>query len=198
MPVTELLDELRLTFLGKGCDVDRHLQPGLAREDVRERTRSLDLTLPDDLVSMYEWRNGQGEDAEMSLDAFVFRDQRFVDLDGALREYPLIQEYYAPEPDSIPDGFELRESFPFAAFMGSSYVVLCGEHVLASPDPHPVVNVYQGLYLSFHSLEAMLRTCIEWVRHPRWEPASTVPEDVELAITERYNPGISRHRIYEP
>jgi hypothetical protein len=56
MPVTELLEQLRLAFLERGCEVDRHLEPGLSRAEILERTRPLGLALPDDLVEMYEWR----------------------------------------------------------------------------------------------------------------------------------------------
>jgi hypothetical protein len=189
VPVTELLEELRATFIERGCQVDRHLKPGISRDELLERTRPLGLTLPDDLVEMYAWRNGQGDDAEMSGDAFLFRDNTFVDVEGSLREYPLIQEYYVPEPDVIPYGFELTEVFPFAAHMGSSYVVVCGRHTLASPDPNPVVGVYQGVDMYFHSLEAMLVTCIEWVRHPAWDDTSHLPDDVEREIWQRHNPG---------
>jgi hypothetical protein len=190
VPITGLLEELRLAFLERGCDVDRHLKPGLSREEILERTQSLGLRVPDDLIEMYEWRNGQAEDAEMSPDALMFRDNKFVDLDDALREYPLIQEYYEPEPDSIPLGFELREVFPFAAYMSASYVVVCGSHTLPSPYPNPVVSVFEGIDVFFLSLETMLRTCVEWTRHPSWERPSGLPEEIESEIWHRLNPGI--------
>lgn len=190
MTITELLDELRIAYLERGYAVDRHLQPGLPRDAFLRRTHSLGLALPDDLVELYAWRNGQDSDAEMSLDAMAFRDQKFVDVDGALHEYPLIQEHYTPQEDMIPYGFELAETFPFATFMGSSYVIVCGSHDLASPHPHPIVSVFQGLDLFFHSLETMLRTCLDWVRHPGWGPASTLPTEIEREIWQRHNPGI--------
>lgn len=189
MAVTELLDELRDAYLNRGLEVDRHLEPALSRAEIVERTRPLGLTLPDDLIEMYEWRGGQGEDAEMSPDAFRFRDQTFASPEIALREYPLIQEFYAPEPDMIPYGFELAEGFPFAAHMGASHVVVCGEHSLPSPDPHPVVHIHHDVTLFFHSLETMLLTCIEWVRHPRWTDPYGLPDDIEHEIWRRHNPG---------
>src|SRR5687767_6825379 len=60
MAMTELLEELRGAFLGRGCDVDRHLQPGLPRAEILASTRPLDLELPEVVVELYEWRNGQG------------------------------------------------------------------------------------------------------------------------------------------
>jgi len=190
MAITELLDELRLAHLERGSAVDRHLQPGLPRDELRRRTRSLGLTLPDDVVELYAWRNGQDADAEMSVDALVFRDQKFVDVAGALREYLLIQGHHAPEEDTIPYGFELAEAFPFATHLGSSYVIVCGPHELAGPHPHPIVSVFQGVDLYFHSLETMLRTCLDWVRHPSWEAASTLPDEVEREVWQRHNPGV--------
>jgi hypothetical protein len=189
MTITALLDELRVSHLERGCAVDRHLQPGLSRDELLRRTRSLGFALPEDVVELYAWRNGQGADAEMSVDALVFRDQKFVDVAGALREYPLIQEHYAPKEDLIPYGFDLAEAFPFATFMGSAYVIVCGPHELASPDRHPIVSVFQGVDLFFHSLETMLRTCLDWVRHPDWGAASTLPDEVEQRIWQQHNPG---------
>ena len=127
----------------------------------------------------------------MSTDAMLFRDNRFVDLDGVLRAYPLIQECYAPEPGSIPYGFELEEVFPFATFMGASYVVVCGDHTLPSPYPNPVVSIFQGVDLFFLSLETMLRTCLEWVSHPGWEAVDAFAwEAIESEIWRRLNPGV--------
>lgn len=97
----------------------------------------------------------------MSVDALRFRDNNFVEVSRSLREYAAIQQYVDAGFDF---GFDLRDASPFAAFMGASYAVICGEHRLASPDAHPVVSFYQGVDLFFHSLEAMLATCIEWVR----------------------------------
>ena len=194
MPITELLDELRVEFVRHGRNVDRHLEPGLSRDELVERVRSLEMTLPDDLIEMYAWRNGQGADAEMSPDAFAFRDNAFVDVDGVLREYPLIQEYHAPEPDAVPYGFDLEKVFPFAAFMGSSLVVVCGPHTLASPHPNPVASVHQGVDLFFHSLESMLRTCLEWIRHPGWTTSSLLPDQAEREIWFRHNPGVFEDR----
>jgi hypothetical protein len=191
MPVTELLEELRVAFGERGRDVDRHLQPGMSREEILEPAAPLGLTLPDDLIEMYEWRNGQDEDADMSEDALVFRDNGFIDLERALGEYATIQEHYSSGPDTIRYGFELRAAFPFAEFMGSWHAVVCGKHSLEIPDAHPVINVFHDLELFFYSVDAMLRTCIEWVRHPDWDRETAgLPEDVELEIWRKHNPGI--------
>ena len=80
MPVTELLDELRLAFIERGVDVDSHLKPGLSREEILARTAPLGLEPPDDLVELYAWRNGQDEEADMSPHALGFRDNKFVDI----------------------------------------------------------------------------------------------------------------------
>lgn len=192
MPVTALLDELRLAFLERRCKVDRFLQPGLARDEIRDKIRPLGFTPSETLVELYAWRNGQSTDADVAAGALRFRDDVFIDLDSALREYAVIQEYFSPEPDALPIGFDLRQAFPFAAFMGSWHVVVCGRHSLASAFPDPVVNVFQGITPFFHSIETMLRTCVDWVRHPAWtvESGLGLSEDVELEIWRRHNPGI--------
>lgn len=127
----------------------------------------------------------------MSPNAFRFRDQTFLDVSGSLREYALIQEYWADRSDGVRFGFEFRDVFPFAAFMGGRYAVVCGNHSLPSPAQHPVVDVSHGsIGLFFHSLHTMVATCIEWVRHPSWSNETELPADVELEIWLRHNPGV--------
>lgn len=74
--------------------------------------------------------------------------------------------------------------------MSSSFVVVCGRHTLSSPHPSPVVSIYQGIDMFFLSLETMLRTCIEWTRHPSWEKAVGLPHEIESEVWHRLNPGI--------
>jgi hypothetical protein len=42
----------------------------------------------------------------------------------------------------------------------------------------------------FHSIESMLRTCIDWVSSPYRENHGVLPEDFEMAVWKRHNPGI--------
>lgn len=194
-PITPLLEELRGAFRSRGCDVDRFLRPGLAREAVLERTRVLGLSVPDDIVDLYGWRDGQSDDAEFEIDSFRFRDNTFISLERAIVEHRQIQEKIYGGFDSeeyVPLGFDLEKSFPFAAYAGSWHVIVCGPHALASSSPHPIVNVYHGIVVFFHSVESMLRTCIDWVRDRRWSRESDLglADDVEKEIWRRHNPGL--------
>lgn len=186
--IRELLEELRTAFISRGVDVDSTLKAGLTREEVLEKTASLDFPLPEELIELYTWRNGTEDDSHL----FRFRDNPFISLERALVEQKELAGCYGDASTFEADGFRLDRSFPFAAFEGSWYMLVCASHRLKSPEKHPVVNVFEGIDLYFHSLESMLRTCIDWVRDPHWTEGSGLGlhEDVETAIWNRHNPGI--------
>jgi len=186
----QLLDTLRAAFLAKSCPVDDYLQPGLTAEQIISKTRHLGLTLPDELIQLYTWRNGQSDEAEDATDAFVFRDNIFINLDRAIAEYADVLEYNSDGNSLEDDGVLLKNCFPFAAFQGSWYLVVCGPHRLKTQSRHPVIGVYEGINLYFHSIDTMVKTCTEWVNHKSWAPASSLDYNLELGIWKKHNPGI--------
>lgn len=188
--ILKLLDELRSAFISRGCDVDRYLQPGLSREEIVAQTSQLAFTLPEDLIDLYTWRNGQSSDAEWESEAFRFRDNSFISLERALVEYEEFRQFYGPINSIEEDGFDLDLSFPFATLDGAWYVLVCGPHKLKSPHPHPVISIFEGIELSYHSLESMLNACIAWVSDPHWTKDSGLDPELEINIWKRHNPGI--------
>lgn len=200
--IPSLLEELRAAFRKKGCDVDRYLRPGLSREAVHERTSVLGLTVPDEIVELFEWHDGQSDDAEFEPDSFRFRDNMFISVERAIADHGQIQEIYGglDSEEQVPLGFDLEKSFPFATYAGSWHVIVCGPHTLATPSPHPIVHVSQGIVVFFHSFESMLRTCIDWVRDPRWTRESDLglADDVETEIWRRHNPGLPVDAYAQP
>jgi hypothetical protein len=186
----QLLDTLRAAYLAKNCPVDDYLQPGLTPEQIVSKTRQLGLTLPADLVQLYTWRNGQTDEAEDASDAFVFRDNIFINLERAIAEYAEVLEYNSDSNTLEDDGVLLKNCFPFAAFQGSWYLVVCGPHRLKTQSRHPVICVYEGMDLFFHSIDSMVKTCTEWVNHPSWAPASSLDYNLELGIWKKHNPGV--------
>jgi hypothetical protein len=192
-PITPLLEELRTAFIQKGADVDRFLRSGLFHEEVVERAAALPFELPEEIVELYGWHDGQQDDAEFEPGSFVFRDNTFISLDRAVGEYGTMLRAYREPMAGIDVGFDLEGSFPFATYEGSYHVIVCGPHRLDSPSPRPIVNVYQGIDLFFHSFESMLRTCIDWVRHPQWSTEKGglgAEDDIEREIWLRHNPGV--------
>ncbi|MCJ7622219.1 MAG: SMI1/KNR4 family protein [Anaerolineaceae bacterium] len=190
--IPKLLDTLRTVFISRGCDVDRHLQPGLSREEIATKTSQLAFNLPEELIDLYTWRNGQRSDAEYEAEALRFRDNSFISLERGLAEYDEVRQYYGSPDFGKAFGFDLERSIPFASFEGAWYVLICGSHKLKSPHPHPVVSVFEGIDLSFHSFRSMLNTCIAWVGDPRWTKDSGLGLDPEIEhkIWKDYNPGI--------
>lgn len=85
----------------------------------------------------------------------------------------------------------LKNSFPFAAFNGGWLVLPCKEQKLDSRLTRPVISVMQGIDVWFYSIQLMIETCIEWVSHPAYGHSgnSSLPENEELAIWRKHNPG---------
>jgi hypothetical protein len=190
-PIQALLEELRAAYISRGVDVDRHLLPGVDSQQITDRTSGLGFAVPDEIVALYSWRDGQGDGAEYDTESFSFRDEAFIGIERALVERDVLLETYGDlGPDVVPLGFDLDRTFPFATYEGAYYVIVCGPHQLASPFPHPIVSVFEGIDMFFHSFELMVRTCIDWARHPSWTKSVGLPDDVEGDIWRRNNPGI--------
>ena len=182
-------EQLADAFEARGVPVRATLNPGLARDHVMRRAASLGIELPEDVVSLYAWRNGVAESAAHG-ESMVFRDNAFISLEAAIGEYASIQKYYGVHSTIESDRVDLKACFPIACYEGAWYVVACGGHLHGQDKQHPVISVFQGVDLFFYSVESMLRTCISWVSHPQWTPHSTLPQAVEMAIWRRHNAGI--------
>ncbi len=187
-----LLDELVGALEVKGHHVRQHLQPGLSRSRLLEKTAALPFAFPEDLMALYMWRNGQPEAAAWDADALCFRDNTFISVERALDAY--VRQYKEAEPwDSLDRyGVALHSCFPFAAFEGAQYVIVCGPHRLKTAEPSPIVSIFHGIDLYFYSLQSMVSTCIAWVRDPHWTKESHLGlrEDIEMKIWQEHNPGI--------
>lgn len=127
-----LLEQLREAYIERGCCVNRYLQSGLTKAQVVEATARLGFSIPDEIIQLYMWRNGQSDNAEGEPDAFCFRDNTFISLERALGEYETYQKFYGQYSSSEKDGFDLNLSFPFATFNGAWYVIVCGPHKLTA------------------------------------------------------------------
>lgn len=187
--ITDLCEQLADTYALQGVDVRANLKPGIARAEILEALASLRLVVPEDVIELYGWRNGHilHTDYERSLS---FRDDPFLTIDGAVDAYLMMQHGYGIDSTLADDRVDLKMVIPISSFEGAWDVVACGAHLHGSHMDHPVIHVHQGISLYYHSIEAMLRTNIDWVASPHWEQFSSLPRDVEMAIWERHNPGI--------
>lgn len=191
MEIFTLCDSLVEAYRTRGEDLESALLPGLSQREIESRTRWFPAALPQSLLELYTWRNGQPDDAWNTDKVLWFRDMQFASLERAEAEYRSMMDSYGVGNSRQLEGIELRTSFPFASFNGGWYVVPCQGHDLKPSYPFPVVNVFQGIDIYFHSVERMLETCIEWrLASVRLDDSWELSERKEREIWRRHNPGV--------
>ena len=186
--LTTSLEQLRQGFEDRGRAVSAHLHPGLDESEVRRRCSWFPAPLPAEVVALYGWHDGQTPDAERTADAFLFRDCAFISLDRARDAYRTMTGAYGAAAAIIGAG--LTTCFPIAEFEGAALVVPCEAPPAGDTQLRPVVSVFEGIEVFFYSVERMVETCLDWVRHPDFDPRAGLPRPAELEIWRQHNPGI--------
>lgn len=185
------LHRLAMAFEAHGVPVLGNLRPGASDAELDALAHDLGVALPDELRTLYRWRNGHIDPNPMAGGGhmLVFRDNVFLRLEDIPAAYAAVSETYAylQEVDVDP-GVDLAACVPIAEFMGARYVVACGEQRLTARSRHPVISVFQGISVFFYSIGSMIDTCIDWVEQPDYEPFREAPN--ERAIWLRHNPGV--------
>jgi len=182
------LEALRLAYEAKQEHVSATLQPGLAEAALRERCAWFPSRLPDEIVALYGWHDGQPSSPGVEQYPFLFRDCGFTSIRNAENEYKMIMSSYGTQP-SLHD--LLKHSFPFAAFDAGWLVLTCNERFPGSPYEHSVISVFQNVMLMFYSMDSMVETCIGWVNNIGvLAGLPFIGKSLEDEILERFNPGI--------
>lgn len=182
-----LLDALVDAYESKGLRVGDSLLPPLSKAELERRCRWFPGKLPQEIVSLYAWRGGQANEAWDEDFPFWFRDNSFCSIDRAEREYKSMMKFYGIYPE---DHELLKFSFPFASFNGGWYVLPTSGQPYSPNLSAPIVSVLQGIDIYFFSMEQMVRTCIDWVSHEKYKEGHSMPEDIEMEIWAKHNPGI--------
>jgi hypothetical protein len=180
------LEKLRLAFEAKGHAVTKSLRPPVPEQELRKRCEWFPQPLPEELVALYSWREGQPDGPWEESYPFWFRDCGFSALATAERSYGRIMATYGAEG---PDEELLKGAFPFAEFNGG-WLVLPTARAGFKDLARPVVSVHQGVDVWFHSMNTMVDTCVEWVSHPAWTSEGLYPQSLEMEIWRKHNPGI--------
>jgi hypothetical protein len=193
--ITELCNQLADAYEAKGVAVRENLRPGLSTTEILEIVAPLNIIVPDDVIELYQWANGHIHDDDFELHRnLCFRDNNFVSLQDAVLEYKSIQEIYGIGSTLEQDLVNLRSCLPISAFQGSWDVVACGAHLFGASMEHPVIRVFQGIDMYFHSIASMLETCIEWVSSPNWQNLKGLPAEEEMEIWKRHTPDLFQER----
>lgn len=182
------LESLRQGFEDHGRAVTAHLRPGLDEAEVRRRCAWFPVPVPTEVVALYGWHDGQAPDAERTADAFLFRDCAFISLDRAREVHRTMSGAYSGAASIL--GVSVATCFPVAEFEGATLVVPCDAPPGGDAQLRPVVSVFEGIEVFFYSVERMVETCLDWVRHPAFDPRAGLPRPAELEIWRRHNPGI--------
>jgi len=182
-----LLDKLLEAFEAQGMKVSGSLLAPIPEPELVEKCSWFPGKLPPEIVSLYAWRGGQEKDAWESKFPFWFRDNSFCSIERAEIEYKSMMESYGVYPE---DHELLKYSFPFASFNGGWYVFPTNGQPFSSNLKAPIISVFQGIDIFFFSIEKMVSTCIEWVISEKYNSDHSLPEDIEMNIWRKHNPGI--------
>ena len=186
----KLLDKLLAAYESKGMSVSDSLLPPIPELELVKKCNWFPGKLPPQIISLYSWRGGQEKDAWESEFPFWFRDNSFCSIERAEDEYKSMMESYGSYPQ---DHELLKYSFPFAAFNGGWYVFPTKGQPFSSSLKAPIISVLEGIDIFFFSIESMVLTCLDWVSHEKYDADYTLPEDIEMKIWRKHNPGIFEH-----
>jgi hypothetical protein len=187
--IRDLADRLADAFEAKGVRVRDNLNPGLDRRSILQTVAPLGFALPEEVVQLYEWRNGSTNE-DSGGPAIIFRDNRFISLERAVEEREEFLKYYGVDSTLELDRVDLRACFPIGTLDGAWTTVACGRHLHPGGHPNPVINVFQGVDMHYHSVRTMLMTCMAWVVHPQWRYLYGLGPEAEMEIWQEHNPGI--------
>ena len=190
MKVSDKLDALLQEYELKGYAMSASLQPGLSPIEIQDICSWFPVKLPELLIEMYEWRNGQAQGPWEEKYPFWFRDVAFSSLNTAEFEYNSLMDSYGALNNPERDGIDLSTCFPFAALDGGWYVLPCAGQNLDKKSSQPVISVLEGIEIYFHSINSMLDTCIDWVKHTDYSISDHLEREIELEIWRKHNPGI--------
>lgn len=168
------------------------LNAGMSSDEIISSYPGVDLC--DEVVQMYMWHNGSA--GGYDLDGIYFRDHGFISVEKAQTVKDSLVPHYVYFDGSL---LETRKNYkkwvPFAGFNGNILLVVCGDHIYGEDLENPVISVGIGeLNIQFDSISSMLKTSIEWVKHPDWRHYSGLPDEVEHEIWSAHNPGLWERR----
>lgn len=169
----------------QGFLIKNYLNTPLTKDQIITQCQKLPFSLPDEIIELYEWHNGVKEECEIPL----FRDNQFISLETALEEYDSINLYY--NIPGVEHCVNLKKCFPFAAYMGSYYVLSTEKHSQPTELINPIINVFEGVDIAFLNLETMIKTCMAWYQEGvRNVHNPSVNYDREIEVWKRLNPDI--------
>jgi cell wall assembly regulator SMI1 len=124
-PLIETLKRI-ISFLERShpimVGIAQSLQPGLSQEDITSKLEDFPYTLPNEVIEIYQWRNGQRGNYSDGLAPYY----RFLSLEDALREYRILVELAMEFAEEDLPWQKLYDPCWFPIFKeDSNYYVVC-------------------------------------------------------------------------
>jgi hypothetical protein len=108
--LTETLDSFYNLLCLEYPEIASRLQPGLTREEIDEKVKSLGFSLPEEVYELYQWRNGIQENIFIYLNSstgYVPNVARFLSLEQLLNpEMIKVKSFLIPFVWVISEGLE--------------------------------------------------------------------------------------------
>ena len=161
--IIDLCEQLLLELQKSRSLVPLYLQPGISRSDVERslQVAGIDISLPEEVYSLYGWRNGIDED-ESDSESTPFGQLQLFTLGIYISLNLAIQEY---AQNAIRQSYWPKTLFPlFGSVGGDYYLIDTGNTSLTYGMImyySPANPYFQGAVSIFDSLESCLRSVTE-------------------------------------
>jgi hypothetical protein len=151
------LDIILDYLIKQNCPIVKLLQTGLTVEDINRFMIDIPISLPDEMFSLFTWRNGVNSEVENFVGAtMLFPGSAFYDFSNAVNRYKEAvgyDKFWNASKflifDSPGGEMLLIECDPKSTHYGRIYL-----HDIGSPDFETLISIYD-------SLDSLLDTIIE-------------------------------------
>lgn len=152
------------------------LQPGLTIEEIESIVKDLPFRLTQEVIELYQWRNGMIDDGSCFFSAF-----RFLPLEEAIEELKLMEEAWGL---SLPLGW-----FPLFEYEGEYFAAVGAEE---NTENSLILHTYHGIDISYRNLTNMMLYIAECCETGAYYIGdSRFIEENEVAVTnilQKYEP----------
>ncbi len=156
------LDTLVARYEEHGLNVASGLRPPATEAQIDGVSEMLGFALPADVRELWSWHNGWV--ASPTGDPPWFRDNW---LSGTPEVLELMETMSGYDYESEVD---ISRCVPIAHNEGSVYAVATGAQSLLPGHPLPVIQFFEGVFATYHSIATMIDTAVAWVSAPGYDP----------------------------
>ncbi|GGB19877.1 SMI1/KNR4 family protein [Puia dinghuensis] len=200
--IVELCEQLLLELQKSKSPVLAYLQPGISKSDVDNSLKlaDIDVSLPKEVYSLYEWKNGiNDEDSESTPigELRLFKLGVFVSLNLAIDDYLGL---------AIRKSYWSKGLFPLFGSGGGDYYLIDTQKRSVTRGMimyySPSNPYFQGTASIFDSLDSCLSSIIECYRVKAYyfnpdSPYLEIEGKLEMAIWRKHNPKSEYYRILD-